>query len=175
MPLIVLDRALGADYHTTIAPALAKLAALSPSVATWAPTPDVYTQVMNGTAKIGVGWNAFAQYYHDVSKGRLGVAVPAEGTIFQVNTINFVARGPHPKEALDFINYALSPEAQTALSEVMFYAPTNKKAVLPEAVLHRTAAAPEVREKMMPLDWTAFVANRTKWAEEWRRQVLTAH
>jgi putative spermidine/putrescine transport system substrate-binding protein len=175
MTMIVLNKSLGGDYTKTVQPAITKLAQLSPSVQTWSPTPDVYTLVMNGTAKVGVGWNAFARYYATTSNGRLGVAVPAEGTIFQINTINQVANGPNPKEAAIFMNYALSPEAQKALSDVMAYAPTNKKAALTGDALSQTAASPAIRAKVVPLDWTIFMENRDKWVQQWRREILSAN
>ena len=173
MIMLVLDKSLGADYHKTVDPAVRKLADLAPSVQTWQPTPDPYTLVMNGTAKIGTGWNARAQFYHQSSGGRLGVIIPSEGSMFQINTISLVAKAPHPDEAAQFINYALSPEAQKAFTELMYYAPTNKKAVISGDALDRTAAAPQNRAKMEPLDWTFFVANRDKWLEEWRRRIIS--
>jgi len=172
--MLVLDGSLGADYHKTVQPAVDKLAALSPSVQSWHPTPDAYTVVMNGAAKVGLGWNARAQYYHDTSDGKLGVLIPSEGSMYQINTINLVANDPHTAAALTFMNYAISPEAQKAFTELMYYAPTNQKAQISADALQRTAAAPENRAKMKPLDWDFYIANRDKWLELWRRQILSA-
>ena len=174
MIMLVLDKTLGADYHQTVDPAVRKLGELGPAVQSWQPTPDPYTVVMNGAAKIGIGWNARAQYYHQVSGGKLGVTIPSEGSMFQINTINLVAKAPHPDEAMQFMNYAISPEAQKAFTELMYYAPTNKKTVITGDALDRTAAAPQNQAKLLPLDWSFFVANRDKWLEDWRRRVLSA-
>src|SRR5690606_20121444 len=76
MPLIAFNKSLGGDYLQNIDLAIDKLAELAPSVQTWAPTPDVYTVVMNGSAKVGFGWNSFAQYYADLSNGKLGIVAP---------------------------------------------------------------------------------------------------
>ena len=70
--------------------AFKKLRELAPAVQTFDPQPDSYTLVLNGTLAFGIGWNARAQLNHDRSDGRLGVMLPSEGTVFQINTLNLV-------------------------------------------------------------------------------------
>lgn len=173
MNMLLINRQLGADETRTVQPAIDRLRELAPSVQTWQPTPDPYTLVINGAARIGTGWNARAQYYHTVSQGKLGVVTPAEGSMFQINTINLVAGAPNRADALRFMNYALSPEAQAAFTNAMYYAPTNKKAQPSADALQRTAASSENRAKMKPLDWDFFVKNRDGWLQQWRRNVLS--
>ncbi|MCO5064593.1 MAG: ABC transporter substrate-binding protein [Rhizobiaceae bacterium] len=173
MPTVVLNKSLGGDYKQNVDLAIAKLVELAPSVQTWAPAPDVYTVVMNGTAKIGIGWNSFAQYYADLSGGKLAIVPPAEGTVFQINTINQVANGPNPKEAQQFMNYALRPDVQARFSSLMAYAPTNSKAELPPEILKRTASRPDVMEKAIPMDWDYFASKRDEWLDLWRKDIMT--
>ena len=173
MLMILIDRQLGADESKTVQPAVDRLAELAPSVMSWHPTPDPFTLVANGTARIGIGWNARAQAYRDTSRGKLGVVLPAEGSMLQINTINLVKGAPSRAEALKFMNYALSPEAQAAFTNALFYAPTNRLAQpTPEAV-RLSAASPEDRARMRPLDWSIFVANQERWLQLWRRQILS--
>jgi putative spermidine/putrescine transport system substrate-binding protein len=171
---ILIDHALGADYRKTIDPAVKRLAALGPNVQTWEAKPDNYTVVANGTARLGTGWNARAQLYSDLTKGKLGVLIPAEGSAFQINTINLVAKSKHAAAAQAFINYTLSPEAQAAFTERMFYAPTNKKAAVSPAALARTATAPEAMAKMVPIDWDYVLTVRDAWLNRWRREIIVA-
>ncbi|MCO5064594.1 MAG: ABC transporter substrate-binding protein [Rhizobiaceae bacterium] len=173
MPLIAYNKSLGGDYMQNIDLAIDKLAELAPSVQTFAPAPDVYTVVMNGTAKVGFGWNSFAQYYADLSKGKLGIVAPKEGTVFQINTLNLVKGGPNPKEAQEFMNYALRPDVQARFSALMAYAPTNTKAELPPEILERTAVRPDILEKTIPLDWTYLASKREGWNNEIRRRAMS--
>ncbi|MQA06076.1 MAG: extracellular solute-binding protein [Streptosporangiales bacterium] len=117
----------GADYRKSIDPAVKRLSDLSGSVQTWEPQPDSYSLITQGSATMAIGWNARGQVYQDTSKGKLGVAIPDEGSVFQVNTINLTKNSEHPKAAQTFMNYALGKEAQKSFSETMFYAPTNGK------------------------------------------------
>jgi putative spermidine/putrescine transport system substrate-binding protein len=150
-----------------------ELRALAPSVQTFQPQPDPYTLVLNNTLSLAIGWNARAQLYHDRSNGRLGVLLPSEGTIFQINTINLVKGGPHRDEGLAFIAHALSAPAQKAFTEKMFYAPTNSTAVIDPAAAARTAAAPESMAKVIPIDWTEMLKLRDGWLQRWKREVIS--
>ena len=173
MNMLLINRQLGADETHTVQPAIDRLRELAPGVQTWQPTPDPYTLVVNGTAWMGTGWNARAQYYRTVSEGKLDVVIPTEGSMFQINTINLVAGGPSRAEALRFMDYALGPDAQAAFTNAMYYAPTNKQAQPSVDALQRTAASPENRAKMKPLDWNFFVKNRDGWLQQWRRSILS--
>ncbi|WP_158744543.1 ABC transporter substrate-binding protein [Acidisphaera sp. L21] len=155
-------------------PAFEELRKLAPSVQTFQPQPDPYALILNGTLTWGLGWNARGQLYHDRSQGRLGVMLPSEGTIFQINTINLVKGAPHRDEALKFIAYALSAPAQKAFTERMFYAPTNTTAQIDPAAAERTANAADNKAKVIPIDWTEMLKLRDNWNQRWRREVITA-
>lgn len=170
---ILINKIMGADYKKTIDPAVAKLKELASLVQTYEPKPDQYTLVINGTASMAVSWNARSQLYSDLSKGKLRVVLPKEGTVFQINTINLVKGSKNNEAAQLFINYALSPVAQKAFTERMFYAPVNKKALIGTQALLRTAAAPKYREKVVPVDWFYIATVRDQWLERWRREIIT--
>jgi putative spermidine/putrescine transport system substrate-binding protein len=161
------------DWHNADQ-AFKELTALAPSVQTFLPQPDEYTLVLNNTIDFATGWNARAQLYHDRSNGKLGVLLPKEGTAFQINTINLVKGAHNRDEALAFINYALSPTAQKAFTERMFYGPTNTKADIAPAAAARTAAAPENKARVIPVDWSDMVKLRDAWNQRWRREVIAA-
>lgn len=160
----------GDDYKKSVEAGIAKLGELAPNVQTWDPKPDVYAPIANGQAALGIGWNARAQVYADSSGGKLGVVLPQEGSGFQINAINLVKNAPNSKAAKTFIDYALSPEAQAAFTEEMFYAPTNSKAKISQAALGRTAAGS--MDKMIDIDWIAVAGIRDKITEQWRRRVI---
>ena len=170
---ILVNHMQGGNYKQSIDPAIQKLKELAPLVQTFAPRPDSYTVVLNGTAKIGTGWNAQSQMYANRSGGKLGVVLPEEGSVFQIDTLDLVKGAKNPKAAQVFINYALSPEAQESFASAMFYAPTNKKAKVTSEVLARTAAGVGERAKMIPVDWDYVASVREQWLERWRREVIS--
>lgn len=164
----------GGDYRQSIDPAIRRLRELAPSVQTFEPNPDGYSLILNGVVRVATGWNARAQLYADETKGRIGVLLPPEGSVFQINTVNLSAGSKNRAAAAAFINFALSQGAQKAFTERMFYAPVNAMAKIEPAALARTAAAPENRARMLTLDWNDVVRVRDEWNSRWRREVISA-
>lgn len=164
----------GGDYRQSINAAIKKLRELAPSVNTFDPNPDGYSLVLNGVVRVATGWNARSQVYADQTQGKIGAVLPPEGSVFQINTISLTAGAKNRAAALAFVNHALSQEAQKAFTERMFYAPTNSKAAIDPKAIARTAAAPESRSRMIPLDWNEIVKVRDQWNNRWRREVIAA-
>ncbi len=164
----------GGNHAQSIDAGIRKLRELAPSVQTYEPNPDGYTLILNGVVRVATGWNARAQLYSDETGGRIGVLLPPEGSVFQINTINVTEGSKNRAAALAFVNYALSREAQKAFTERMFYAPTNAKADVAPAALARTAASPENRARMIPVDWTEVAKVRDQWNNRWRREIISA-
>jgi putative spermidine/putrescine transport system substrate-binding protein len=164
----------GGDHRKSIDKAVKKLGVLSPGVKTFEPNPDGATLLLNGVVKVATGWNARSQLYHDQSTGRVGVLLPPEGSVFQINTINLTAGSKNRAVAAAFVNYALSQAAQKAFTERLFYAPVNAKAEIDPKALARTAASPENRARMIPVDWLEIVKVRDQWNNRWRREIIAA-
>lgn len=150
------------------------LKALAPQVQTFEPQPDPYTLILNGTVAFATSWNARAQLYSSRSGGRLGVMVPSEGTVVQINTINLVKGAPNRNAGLAFIRHALSAPPQKAFAESMFYGPTNTSTQVSEEVVARTAAAPVNKARVIPMDWNEAIKLREAWTQRWRRDVISA-
>lgn len=146
----------------------------APQVQTFEPQPDGYTLILNDTLAFATGWNARAQLNHDRSGGRLGVMLPQEGTVLQINTINLVKDAPHREAGLAFIQYALSAEAQKRFTERMFYGPTNTTAGISPDAASRTTASAENKARVVPVDWNEMVKLRDAWNQRWRREVIAA-
>jgi putative spermidine/putrescine transport system substrate-binding protein len=160
----------GPGVEGKFAKGIEAMEAIAPNVQTWEPKPEVYAPVIAGQASIGVGWNARAQVNTDTSGGKMKAVIPAEGTAFQINTINLVQGAPQSAAARKFIAYALSAEAQKSFTETMFYAPTNAKAQIAPAAIDRTVV--KSLDKVVPIDWLAVAKVRDQVAEAWRRKVI---
>lgn len=169
--VLIMDKARGGtDYLKSVDQGIAALGEIAPNVQTWEPKPEVYPVIISGQAAAGAGWNARAQVNADASGGKLKVILPQEGSVFQINTINYVAGGPGKDAGAKFIDYALSPEAQKSFTESMFYAPTNAKAQISDAAIARTAV--KSMDKVIPIDWIALAKVREPIMEQWRRKVI---
>lgn len=162
----------GEDYTKSIDKAVVKLTELAPAIQTFDPKPDQYTLVLNGEVDMAIGWNARSQFYAKSSNGKLKVALPSEGSMLQINSINLVKDAPNLEAAKVFTNYALSPEAQKAFAEAMFYAPVNTKTQLNDEARMRTAT--DQMGKMIPFDWTWAATVLDGWTQQWRRKIVPA-
>jgi putative spermidine/putrescine transport system substrate-binding protein len=173
---IIANRLAGHErYDEDVAPGVERLVQLAPSVQTWEPKPDLYTLVANGTATIGIGWNARSQAYVDQSSGRLGSIAPDEGTVSQVNVISLIKGSRQRETAEVFINYALGVDAQKRFAESMYYVPTNAKAQIAEAARRRMPLLDEgYRSRLIPVDWLAVGRMREQLLEPWRRRIIPA-
>lgn len=161
----------GEDYTKSIDKATASLKKLAPSIASYAPNPDEYQSIITGQTALGLGQNGRGQFYSDQSNGKMKVAFPSEGTVYQINTINLVKGAPNAAAAKTFINYALSPEAQAAFASKLFYAPTVKNVDLPADVKKRVVPTDGSLD-IIPLDVAFLAANRDKWTDIWKRQII---
>jgi putative spermidine/putrescine transport system substrate-binding protein len=170
---LVINRMEGGTDYRQFDKGIAKLAELAPSVLTFDPRPDPYSFIVNGTAVMGVGWNARGQLYSRQSAGKLAAALPEEGSLFQINTMGVIKNAPQGEAARRFMAYALGVEAQKAFSERMFYAPVNTKAQVSAEALASTAASPARMAKMLQVDWMEVAKVRDRMNEQWRRRILT--
>lgn len=163
----------GEDYTQSIDKATARLKELAPSISSYAPNPDEYQSIITGQTALGLGQNGRGQFYSDQSNGKMKVAFPSEGTVYQINTVNLVKGARNAEAAKTFINYALSPEAQTAFAEKLFYAPTVDNATLPADVQDRVVPT-DGSLNIIPLDVEFLAANRDAWTDVWKREIIPA-
>lgn len=170
--LPIFTRMAGQDYKAGIEPGIAALKAIAPNVQTWDPQPDVYTAVRSGQAAIAIGWNGRGQLTHDLSGGEVAVAIPKEGSVGQLNTINLVHGAPQADAAQRFVNYALSPEAQARFATAVFYGPTNAKVKLDPALRERIFGKPEVEQRAIELDWNWIADKYAPWVQRIKREVI---
>ncbi|MGF3057431.1 ABC transporter substrate-binding protein [Microbacterium sp. YY-01] len=160
----------GEDYTESIDKALVKLKELAPSVQTWAPNPDEYQNVISGQTVMGMGPSARAQYYTDQVDGKLGIVFPTEGTTYQINTVNLVEGSDNKAVAEAFIDYSLSPEAQLAFAERMFYAPSIDVDV-PADIAARVVPT-DGSLTIIPLDNDFLHTARDEWTDIWKREII---
>jgi putative spermidine/putrescine transport system substrate-binding protein len=161
----------GEDFTKGIDKAVARLKQLAPNVQTWAPLPDEYQNIITGQTELGMGQNARGQYYSDQSGGKLGIAFPKEGTMYQINTINLLKNAPDSAAAKTFINYALSADAQTAFAKALFYAPSVDNVKLPAEVANRVVKT-DGSIKIIKYDPSWLASVQAQWTDIWKREIV---
>lgn len=92
------------------------------------------------------------------------------GIGFQINTISLVENAPQKEAAIEFINYALSKEAQEAFAASLFYTPVVSNAELPADLQERVADPAD--PNIVSIDWIWVSDYRDAWTEQWRRNVI---
>ncbi len=169
---LIADRlAGGEDYTQSVEKGIALLGEMAPLVESWDPKPDVFSTVVSGAADLSAGWNARGQKFSLQTPDRLAVAIPEDGSLFQINTINLVEGAAHTDEALEFMAYALSAETQARFTEQMYYGSTNAEAnPAPEAVAR---TVPTSHERLIQVDWLKVANLRDGITEQWRRNVIS--
>lgn len=144
------------DNAANFEPGFAYLEKLGPNVLTWAPRPSQYWLVAHRQALLAVGWNSRSETHKTVLEG-YATTVPREGTVVVTLMIAQVADRPNSEAAQAFIDYSLSPQAQQAFAQAMFYAPSNQKTQLSDAVRARIPLlSPNVAASVIPVDWAGF-------------------
>jgi putative spermidine/putrescine transport system substrate-binding protein len=168
---VVLEKmAGGTKWNENLDLGIKEMETLAPRVMTWDPKPDLWGAVMAQQAVIGVGYNARSQVFADQPNSVLAAVIPSEGTLFQINSVVLVKNAPQAAAARKLVDYMLSPVAQKAFAEAMFYAPTNRKVELSQVARDRTT--PADMSKVIDVDWLALAKIREKLTQDWRRRVI---
>lgn len=168
---IIAERAAGGkDWNHNVDKGISELQTIAPNVLTWDPKPDVNNVILSGQVDLSFGFNARAQYYSLQPNSNLAAAAPEEGVIFQINTINLVKNAPQEKAARKVLDYMLSPAAQKAFAEAMYYAPTNSKTQVSQETMNRTVAG--FMDRVIDVDWLEVAKLRENIARDWRRKII---
>ncbi len=95
----------------------------------------------------------------------------SEGTPASFITANLVANRPNQELALQFIDRALSKEAQECFAEALRYTPTNSTVELADEIAGDVAYGEDAVTGLIRFDPTVIEANRAAWVEAWNRTI----
>lgn len=96
------------------------------------------------------------------------MAVPKEGVPLQAFSAGLVKNTPNSKEALEFINYVISEEAQALISEKGFY-PTVEGMKIPEKF--EESIGLKASDKTFKPDFAKFAEIRAEVSDRWAKEV----
>ncbi|MDQ0860977.1 ABC transporter substrate-binding protein [Bacillus sp. V2I10] len=94
--------------------------------------------------------------------------VPKEGVPLQAFSAALVKNTPHEAEALEFINYLISEEAQGLISEGGFY-PIVEGMKIPDK--YEDSIGLKESDKTFKPDFAKFAEIRAEWSDKWAKEV----
>lgn len=126
---------------------------------------DPVRGVGNGEATVGTGAERAAYQWTD--DDRVTAIYPEDGVIMMYGDMYIMKGAPNEEEAKTFVNFMLSADAQTAMSEEFKGArPTNSKAKVGAGVVDTA--------KLKLLDLPGdVITNRQPWVDKWK-EIITS-
>lgn len=160
---ILLQSWLGGGDERNIEPAFANLEKLKPNIGVVTKSdPDAIKMLTTG--EIDVATMMPVGNYLQIKERGDHYRFVAPTPYVPVNFNNFVLlKGPNPSAGIRFINFALSPAAQTALAEKVLVLPANPQATTPAALKPYTPA----NMKMRVGDEAAIAGQLPTWSNRW--------
>lgn len=157
----------GADYLKGIE----KLKQLKPNVMRWFNTAnEVDGLIQRGEAAVAAGFGGFRSYAL-IDGGVNGRFVtPSEGAPMGVLSYHVPTKARNRDLLLEFVDFALGVERQTAFGNALPTGVTNTKAVLDPKVASRIASP----DKLLKIDWAAVQKNFTDITTRMQREVISS-
>ncbi|CAL8481237.1 ABC transporter substrate-binding protein [Caballeronia sp. S22] len=144
---------------------------VSPNVLAWEPSPGNMAQMLQtGEAALAVWGNGRVQ---DVINQGAPVAFvyPKEGAFALMSAACPVAGAPQPTLAQRFLQFLVSPEAQTSFATVSGWGPVNKTVTLPAAVAAKVVSGPDKVKSLIMPNYDVVNVKRAEWTARWNRSV----
>lgn len=96
---------------------------------------------------------------------------PADGTGYEVGGLSLIKGAPHPEIAKEFIDWALSPDAQVIGRQFRsFQLPSNSKAPLPEQITKHGVSFENVKVIKYDFQWAG--KNRDRILKRWTEEIF---
>ena len=99
-------------------------------------------------------------------------AIPRDGGIITEGALVIAKGTQHLREALLYVDAALSPEAQAANAANTYISPVNAKTVLDPEAAKLVPNGPEVIKVVQRPDWKKVGQIIPKWIDRWNREVI---
>lgn len=144
---------------------------VGPNVLAWEPSPGKMAQMLQtGEAALAVWGNGRVQNVIDQG-APVEFVYPKEGAVALLSAGCVVEGAPQAKLAQQFLQYAVSPEAQADIAEGQGWGPVNKATKVSPEVAKRVVYGPEKVNALIAPDYDAINAKRAEWTNRWNRAV----
>ena len=142
---------------------------LAPKATAWvSPPAELQAMVADGTGWLA--YNGSARAYAGMAAGEpVGFAYPREGAIAYPQFFDVLKTAPNPDLAQEFVDFALSPEAQAGMAEVAMMGPVNRTVELEDSVAETVPYGEEAIEDLQFLDTEQVNENLDEVTARWTR------
>ena len=170
---LMADGVAPADVYKTLATkegqdrAFAKIEALKPNIGLWWTSGAQPAQALgSGEVVMANGWNGRLQA--GIKEG-LPMRIVWNGAVAEVGYFMIVKGAPHRDAAVKFLNYMVSPAAQSEFHKHVSYGPVTAKAwdSIPKEEWGRLPSSPENLEKSLFLDVNWWLDNEPAMIERY--------
>jgi len=159
----------GGDLYNTEA-AFAKLKTLRPNVLTFWTSHDQVAQLLNSGEAWLAPWTSDRALTQVAAKAPIALTVPKEGAIYFTSQIGMAKGTKNKALAENYVNVAISAEAQLMNAQEAFLGPANSKVKL-EGYLAENLAYGDTLKKLVAPDWNKMDQVRDNWTERWNREI----
>lgn len=144
---------------------------VNPNVLAYEPSPGKMTELFqSGQAAIAIWGSGRAKALADTGFPSV-FTYPKEGGVALASAACPVAGSKQSKEAQEFIQYLVSPEAQKPIAVKAGFGPVNKDVKLDEKESAGLPYGPAEVGKLLVMDWDTINANREAWNKRWTREI----
>jgi len=149
----------------------AKLKALKDAGLQTFPTQEALDSAMkSGEVWLSVNYRARAV---QLTKAGMNVktVVPKEGAWPVSFSFGIPKNAQHKDAAYTFLNAVLTPKAQLAAAEKIYYAPVVKGTKLPQDLESRVGFTPDEVKRFINVDFAYVAKNSPAWQQRWEEQI----
>lgn len=155
-----------------VEPGFAAIKELKDRVVTFTTSHAQISQLFTQGDIVLVPWVSDRATTLGLSGAPVAWTIPKEGAIVAEGTLS-IAKGTKNLDAAQrYVNFAISPEGQAAMTRNNFVSPVSQKAVLDEKTARLVPNGAEAVKQARRPDWKAVNAQRGKWLERWNKEVL---
>lgn len=165
---LVIAAKLNGGSEQNIGPGFEALKRLRPNVRRfYRSLPEAAQLFERGEVVIGPYWDGRAWGLKDGGSPMSWVA-PIEGASVGMVSYHIAKKSKNLEVCKQFVNFALSVEAQEGFCNAMQYGPVNTKAKLTGAAFERVPPL----DRLTLLDWFAVEPNLAAWTERFNREIV---
>lgn len=138
-------------------------------------TPQVTDMLTRGDIWMVAWWDGRALALEDALKKAgtdvIGFVRPKEGAFTTINEMAIPVGSKKVDLAYKFIDMIIDPEAQSIMTQKIYYGPVNKKTVLPEDLQKRVVWGESVINSLIAVDWEYVAPLREVWMNKFEREI----
>lgn len=155
-------------------PGFAAMAKLAPQALSFERSSAIMSKyVREGRVWISPFWSGRAQLLQD-AKVPVNYAIPREGTVPLIATLNVPVGAQNKVAAMKFVNFFLSKTGQEAWVTGYNVGSIRTDLDLPKAVREKQITTKADIEKLHLPDFEMISAKRAEWGKRWKREVSAA-